>query len=153
MSTFLFSRKTFSSRETVSLGEKCAKKLKPGDILCLEGNLGAGKTTFVRGVASGLGWTGHVKSPGFILMIPYETHPPLVHADLYRLKPCDVTDIGLEDYCDGGNIVVIEWADRMNLQSYDDYLRIVFERKKDFREIAFYTKGGRFRHFKIENAI
>ena len=149
MSTFLFSKKSYSAGETVLLGRKCAGKLKPGDVLCLEGELGAGKTTFVRGIARGLGWKGHVKSPGFVLVIPYDTQPPLIHGDLYRLKTNDVAGLGLQDYFDGEHIVIIEWADRMDKKSFDDELLVVFDVREKFREIQFYSAGGRFKQFKL----
>lgn len=147
--SYLFSRKTFSSSETISLGRQCAEKLKPGDVLCLQGNLGAGKTTFVRGIARGMGWKGHVKSPGFVLIIPYETMPPLIHADLYRLKTNDVAGIGLSDYFDGEHVVIIEWADRMDKKSFDDELLVVFNVREKFREIKFYSAGEHFAQFKL----
>ncbi len=146
---FLCSCLTHSEKETIQLGEWFSGKLKSGDVVCLEGNLGAGKTTFVKGIAKGLGWKGHVKSPGFVLVIPYETVPPLIHADLYRLKTKDVHGLGLQDYFDGEHVVIIEWADRMDKKSFDDYLLIVFDVREKFREIKFYSAGDRFKQFKL----
>lgn len=139
---FLFSRTSHSEEETFSLGEKLAVTLKPGTVLCLEGELGAGKTTFVRGILSGLGWKGMVRSPSFVLIIPYETAPPLVHADIYRLAATDVEDTGLSEYLDGEHIVVIEWADRMDKTTLDDYLLVAFKGFDELREISFYGSGN-----------
>lgn len=105
---------TASPAETEVAGERLAQKLTPGDVLLLEGPLGSGKTTFVRGLARGLGVGGHVASPTFQLVRVYEGRVPLAHADLYRLDdPADaVSDLGLEELLDRG-VVVVEWGDRI----------------------------------------
>lgn len=81
-----------------------------GDIVLLDGNLGAGKTTFVRGFLAASGWEEAVRSPTFNLMQVYDLDPPVVHADLYRLK--GAAGIGLENYLDT-YICLIEWPDRL----------------------------------------
>ena len=92
-----------------ALGEELVAGLGPGAIVLLEGSLGAGKTTLVRGMLEGLGHLGPVRSPTFNLLQAFSTTPPLLHADLYRLKSWQ--GIGIEDYL-STHICCIEWPDR-----------------------------------------
>ena len=105
---------TQSAAETEAAGERLARCLSPGDVLLLEGSLGSGKTTFVRGLARGLGVAGHVASPTFQLVRVYEGEVPLAHADVYRLDDpaAALPDLGLEELLDRG-VAVIEWGDRL----------------------------------------
>lgn len=105
---------TASAPETEAAGERLAGRLAVGDVLLLEGPLGSGKTTFVRGLARGLGVTGQVASPTFQLVRVYPGRLPLAHADLYRLDdPAPaLADLGLEELVDEG-VAVIEWGDRI----------------------------------------
>jgi len=96
-----------SAAETLAFGRQLAASLKPGDVLALSGDLGAGKTCLVKGIAAGLGITQEVTSPTFTLIHEY---PPLAHVDLYRLESAQ--GIGLEDYLEAPWITVIEWAER-----------------------------------------
>jgi tRNA threonylcarbamoyladenosine biosynthesis protein TsaE len=107
---------TKSEEETIRLGEKIARWLKPGDLVALSGDLGAGKTTLVKGIAKGLGVKDyrHVNSPSFVLVKEYKGKVPLYHFDIYRLnKLKDIEDIGYEDYLGRRGVVVIEWAKKM----------------------------------------
>ena len=111
-----------SVEETWELAKKLAAELKPGDIVCLEGDLGAGKTTFTQGLAAALGVPGRVTSPTFCIVQEHRSpnhpnHPNLpnllVHMDLYRLhNEDDVIAIGWEDYLAEGAILVVEWPER-----------------------------------------
>ncbi len=93
-----------------NLGSFLASFFHSGDFVYLIGDLGAGKTTLVRGIARGLGYSGRVTSPTFTLMNQYATHPPIVHLDFYRLEsPDSVEDLGLEDYCNRDAVTLIEW--------------------------------------------
>lgn len=107
---------TNSPEETEALGAELAKGLlsNPGAVIGLVGELGAGKTSFVRGMARGLGATGYVKSPSFTLINIYEGgRLPLYHIDLYRLaKAEELYAAGLEEYIYAKGISVIEWADK-----------------------------------------
>ena len=103
-----------SERDTFTLGEKLAATLQPGTFVLLHGDLGAGKTAFVRGLASGLGADpGEVSSPTFVLIQHYRGRVPLTHVDLYRLESAAaVDDLGLEEMADEG-VVAVEWAERL----------------------------------------
>jgi tRNA threonylcarbamoyladenosine biosynthesis protein TsaE len=105
---------TESEAETASLGERIGQSLAAGDVLLLFGDLGAGKTALVRGLARGVGAEpDEVSSPTFTLIQEYGGgRVPLVHVDLYRLAPREVDDLGLDEMVEGGGIVAIEWADR-----------------------------------------
>ena len=105
---------TQSEEETAAAGEKLAATLAPGTFVLLYGDLGAGKTAFVRGLASGLGADpAAVSSPTFVLVQHYRGRLPLTHVDLYRLdSAAAVDDLGLEELV-GAGILAIEWADRL----------------------------------------
>jgi tRNA threonylcarbamoyladenosine biosynthesis protein TsaE len=106
---------THSEDETFALAEQLGRTLKPGAFVLLHGDLGAGKTVFVRGLAAGLGANPEaVTSPTFVLIQHYKGPVPLVHADLYRLNSGSaVDDLGLEELGDGA-VVAVEWAERMS---------------------------------------
>jgi tRNA threonylcarbamoyladenosine biosynthesis protein TsaE len=105
---------TGSEAETEQAGEQFSRSVAPGSLVTLFGDLGAGKTAFVRGLARGIGADSEeVSSPTFTLVQQYEgTSVTLYHVDLYRLEPAEVDDLGLDDLIDAGGIVAIEWADR-----------------------------------------
>ena len=100
---------TNSEEQTKSLAEKIATLLKPGDVLTLEGDLGAGKTTFTKGIAAGLGISRTLSSPTFTIVKEYEGTIPLYHMDVDRLEGSD-EDIGFDEYFHVNGIAVIEWA-------------------------------------------
>ena len=99
-----------SESETYAIAGELARRVRPGDTILLAGVLGAGKTTFVRGFVEALGWRGAVRSPTFNLIQTFDTKPPVMHADLYRLK--SATGLGIEDYLDD-HVCLIEWPDRL----------------------------------------
>jgi tRNA threonylcarbamoyladenosine biosynthesis protein TsaE len=103
-----------SEAETAATGERLGLTLGPGDVVLLIGELGAGKTAFVRGMARGIGASeDDVSSPTFTLIQEYrDGRVPLQHVDLYRLTPAEAADLGLDDLVSGRNIVAIEWPDR-----------------------------------------
>jgi len=104
---------TNTEDETAEAGERLGASLTPGDVVLLYGELGAGKTAFVRGLARGLGAPADdVSSPTFTLVQEYRGRATLYHVDLYRLEPREIDDLGLEELVCGDGIVAIEWADR-----------------------------------------
>lgn len=107
---------THSEKETIAVAKVFAKTLKPGAVISLRGNLGAGKTTFIKGLALGLGLKDQdeVKSPTFALMHTYETKIPLYHFDLYRLESDgEIANIGFEEFVnDPSAITCVEWGER-----------------------------------------
>ncbi|VXD18105.1 conserved hypothetical protein [Planktothrix serta PCC 8927] len=123
---------------TRELGKKLGRSLPPNSILLLEGNLGAGKTTFVQGLGEGLGIFESIESPTFTLINEYtQGRIPLYHLDLYRLETSEIEDLNLEQYWEGvevePGIVAIEWADRLPYKP-ESYLQI---------ELIYTEKGDR----------
>jgi tRNA threonylcarbamoyladenosine biosynthesis protein TsaE len=105
---------TKSTEETIELGKKIGAFLLPNDVIALTGQLGAGKTTLIQGIAAGLGVKDYVTSPTFIIINEYEGRLPLYHIDLYRLdEGLAVADLGSEEYFRRGGVCVIEWAERL----------------------------------------
>jgi len=106
-----------SPDETIRLGRQFARSVKPGTVIALIGDLGSGKTTFVKGLALGLGVLDkrEVKSPTFVIFHMYKGRIPLYHFDLYRLdQSSDLTELGMDEYLgDLGAVSLIEWADRI----------------------------------------
>ena len=113
MGTFI----SHSAAETESLGERWGRVATPGLVLALSGDLGAGKTVLVRGLARGLGCRGRVHSPTFTLVNEYAGgRLPLLHLDLYRLEtPAALASAGLEELPIAASVTVIEWAERLDL--------------------------------------
>ena len=138
---------TGSVEETWALAGEFAKELKPGDVVCLEGDLGAGKTTFVQGLAAALGVGGRVTSPTFCIV---QEHPAkreggavrlLVHMDLYRLRgEDDVLAVGWEDYLARGAVVAVEWPERAPSLMPPRARRVVFRHHgENIRQVAIDT--------------
>ena len=105
---------TNSPAETEEAACKLGQKLSPGDVIAFRGGLGAGKTTFVRGLARGLGSDSEVSSPTFALVHEYEGKVPLYHFDMYRITTVeDLYSTGFFDYLDSGGIRAIEWSENI----------------------------------------
>jgi tRNA threonylcarbamoyladenosine biosynthesis protein TsaE len=119
---------TESEAETGAVGESLARSLKPGDVVLLYGDLGAGKTAFVRGMARGIGANpDDVSSPTFTIVQEYAAPAvTLYHVDLYRLEPAEIEDLGLDDLVAGDGIVAIEWAERWKGRP-DDVIEVSIE--------------------------
>lgn len=119
--------KSVSAEETVRFGEILGKLLTPGDVITLVGELGAGKTTLVKGIVRGLGVTDgrSVKSPTFALVHRYEGRIPIYHFDAYRLEGAhEMLDIGSDEMIYGNGISIIEWADKVPECLPEEYLEI-----------------------------
>ena len=106
---------TNSPRETEAVGEALAKILQPGTVIAYRGDLGAGKTSFTRGLARGLGYRDPVTSPTYTIVNEYlGGRLPLFHFDMYRLRSSDdLWDIGWEDYLDRGGVCAVEWSENV----------------------------------------
>ncbi len=107
---------TDSDRQTIELGREFGRLLKPGDVVCLYGELGSGKTTFIKGIASALDIDeDEITSASFVIIAEHEGRFPLYHIDLYRVEGEDALfETGLYEYLDGDGISVVEWAERLN---------------------------------------
>lgn len=103
---------TKSEEETKAVAYRLAAKLSAGDVIALEGDLGAGKTTFSQGLAAGLGITEYVDSPTFSILKIYEGRLPLYHMDVYRLEDLG-EELGLEEYIYGDGVALVEWPSRI----------------------------------------
>ncbi len=108
-------RETSAPEETEAAGEELGRRLRKGDLVLLKGELGAGKTTFVRGMARGAGSSAAVASPTFQLVRIYPGRLQLAHVDLYRIEhSTDLADVGIDELADAG-AVVVEWGDRIEV--------------------------------------
>ena len=121
---------THSAEETYELGKKIGQNAKPGQIYCLTGDLGVGKTVFTQGLAAGLGITEPVNSPTFtILQIYEEGRIPLYHFDVYRIEEIEeMEEIGYEEYFDGAGVCLIEWANLIEEILPKEHIRIMIEK-------------------------
>ena len=120
---------THSVEETEAAGRAFAKELRPGDVVALRGDLGAGKTAFVRGVAAQLAPDAAVSSPTFALMNEYRGEMPLFHFDLYRISdPDELYAIGFEEFFQKGGVVLVEWSERAEDAFDGSTVRIDFRR-------------------------
>ena len=105
---------SYSENETEFEGEKLGQTLMSGSIVALYGELGAGKTAFIRGIASGLNIDANVSSPTFTIVNEYPGNVPLFHFDMYRLdNENELFDIGWDDYIDRGGVCAVEWSEKV----------------------------------------
>lgn len=138
---------THSADETQALGQRLAKRLLPGDVIAYFGDLGAGKTALMRGIAQGLGVTDLVTSPTYTIVNEYLTgRIPLFHFDMYRLGSSDeLFDIGWEDYLARGGVCAVEWSENVE-DALRDAIHITIEKdplEPDTRRITI-EGGSRF---------
>ena len=123
---------TNSECETILEGEKLGRSLKPGAVVALYGELGAGKTAFTRGLAAGLGIDGSVSSPTFTIVNEYPGDVPLFHFDMYRLESEDeLFDIGWDDYLDRGGVCIVEWSEKVPGAFITDTIKVKLENLGD----------------------
>ena len=129
---------TNSPIETEKVGEALGKVLQPGTILAYEGDLGAGKTAFTRGLARGLGATEQVTSPTYTIVNEYLSgRMPLFHFDMYRLASSDdLWDIGWEDYLERGGVCAVEWSENV-ADAMEDAITVCIQKLgEDSRKIT-----------------
>ena len=139
--------RTTSGEETFALAQKLGEMLNGGELLALEGDLGAGKTLFVKGLAKGLEIQEEVTSPTFVLMHIYEGRLTLAHFDIYRLPvPEAIEELGYEEYFYGSGVIAVEWADLIPKYLPEEHLQIIIRRDEkenhgETREITFVPHG------------
>ncbi|CAI9396683.1 MULTISPECIES: tRNA (adenosine(37)-N6)-threonylcarbamoyltransferase complex ATPase subunit type 1 TsaE [Bacillaceae] len=139
-----FEWKADNVEETISFAERIGLLLKAGDVITLEGDLGAGKTTFTKGIAKGLGIAKTVNSPTFTIIKEYQGILPLYHMDVYRLKDSE-EDLGFEEYFEGDGVTVVEWAHLIEDQLPIEFLQIqLFYDDTSGRKIVLSPKGSRY---------
>ena len=133
-----------SPAETEDLGAALAERLKPGTVVAFSGDLGAGKTAFVRGMARGLGISERVTSPTFTIVNEYEGgRLPLFHFDMYRLGSSDeLFDIGWEDYLVRGGVCAVEWSENVSDAMEGDCIRVDIRRGAHDNQRLITIEGG-----------
>ncbi|NSW58566.1 MAG: tRNA (adenosine(37)-N6)-threonylcarbamoyltransferase complex ATPase subunit type 1 TsaE [Armatimonadetes bacterium] len=132
---------TNSTEETESIGAALGAVLRAGDVIALTGELGAGKTCFVRGLARGIGVRDAVTSPTFILIREHRGDPGLCHADAYRLSSgAELEDLGLEDIL-SHSVFAVEWAERVADALPPDRIEVHLEYEEDGRRITLTALG------------
>jgi tRNA threonylcarbamoyladenosine biosynthesis protein TsaE len=132
-----------SAEETIAAGQTCSRDARRGDVIALRGDLGAGKTQFVKGFVAGLGSRSEVTSPTFVLVHEYpDGRLPVYHFDFYRVEsPEALSRLGFDDYISGDGVCLIEWADRysdliprdakwVSFELRDENTRVISERKE-----------------------
>ena len=143
--SFKFQVSTNSPEETQIIGRKIGELIKSATIIALTGDLGAGKTVFVQGLAKGISVPDgyYITSPSYTLINEYPGRIPLCHVDLYRIgDKDDIEDIGLWDILNGDNVVAIEWADRMKDNLPFEHVAIDFEfNDTDSRKLTLTSYG------------
>lgn len=123
---------TTSESETEALGAKLAASLPGGSVVAMYGDLGAGKTAFVRGMARGMGLQTRVSSPTFTIVNEYLGERDLIHFDMYRLSGADeLFDIGWEDYLARGAVCAVEWSENVEDAFFGDEIRVRIEKRSD----------------------
>lgn len=144
--------RTNSPAETRALGCHLAAQLRPGDVLLLLGDLGAGKSELTRGIARGLGVSSPVASPSFTILNVYdEGRIPLYHFDWYRLDSAEeLYEMGMDEYLGGDGVAVVEWPSRCPEAVPEKHLEVRIDPMDDCaREIALIPRGG-FRELRLE---
>ncbi len=133
--------KSNSPLETANIAKAFAKTLKSGDVLCLNGDLGTGKTAFVQGLVKALGYQEPISSPTFTIVNCYEGGKfPIHHFDVYRIDDCDeMYEVGFEEYVYSDGITVIEWSDKIRdilpEKRYEILISKDYDKHEDFRYI------------------
>lgn len=127
-----------SPDQTIEIAKEFSKRVQTGSVICLRGELGAGKTQFVRGFVQGFGFTGNeVSSPTFTVINEYRGDPSIFHFDCYRLEHySEAVEIGAEEYLYGDGITIIEWPDKISEllpnDSVNITIQVLSEKKREF---------------------
>ena len=121
-----------SEQETEELGSRLARNLPGGAVVAMYGDLGAGKTAFVRGMARGMGLSCRVSSPTFTIVNEYLGERELIHFDMYRLSGADeLFEIGWEDYLNRGAVCAVEWSEKVRDAFFGDEITVTIEKLGD----------------------
>jgi tRNA threonylcarbamoyladenosine biosynthesis protein TsaE len=135
---------TNTVEETIELGKKIGRSLNSGDIVCIDGDLGSGKTHLTKGIALGLGIDEHITSPTFNIVNEYEGRIKLYHFDVYRVNdPDEIAAIGFDEYIFSDAASVIEWSDYIKELIPDDHIQINIANESETRRninIQFFGK-------------
>ncbi|MDQ2086216.1 tRNA (adenosine(37)-N6)-threonylcarbamoyltransferase complex ATPase subunit type 1 TsaE [Herbivorax sp. ANBcel31] len=124
--------KTFSENETIEVGKALGRLLNKGDVVCITGDLGTGKTVITNGIAHSLGIKEYIPSPTFTIVNEYNEKVPLYHFDVYRIADSEeMFEIGFEEYLYGEGIVVIEWGDIIEDILPKEIIRIIMKKDLD----------------------
>lgn len=133
-----------SEAQTEAIGEQFAKNLADGTVVAMYGDLGAGKTAFVRGMARGMGLSCRVSSPTFTIVNEYCGERELIHFDMYRLNDSDeLFDIGWEDYLARGAVCAVEWSEKIDDAFYGDEIVVRIEKLGDTGRKITVEEGGK----------
>lgn len=141
-----FEWKSSSTEETQQMAERLGQRLEPGDVLTLEGDLGAGKTTFTKGLGKGLGVKRTINSPTFTIMKEYQGRIPFYHMDVYRLEESD-EDLGFDEFFEGDGVTVVEWAQFIEEFLPDERLDITIRYLEDATRV--FTFKAASDHFEM----
>ena len=133
---------THNERETIEIAQNLESEKFPNMIICLDGDLGSGKTVFTKGIANALGINENITSPTFTIVKEYEGELPLYHMDVYRLDG-NTDGVGIEEYYTKGGIVVIEWANTIKNILPDDRLEIKFKTLDENKRLLIITPYGK----------
>jgi len=129
-------------KETEDFGIKLGRLLEPGDIVCLNGELGAGKTTMTKSIGIGLGVEEYITSPTFTLINQYRGRMPVYHFDVYRLENVEeLYDLGFDEYFFGNGVCIIEWAEKIERMLPEDRLVIDIKNGKNIDERTLHISG------------
>lgn len=145
---------TNSPRQTGDLARYLGEIAQPGTLLVLDGPLGAGKTSFVQGLAQGLGITGIVNSPTFNIVKEYNGRLPLYHFDLYRLEDGEeLWELGLDEYLNSGGVCALEWGERAQGLLPNERLHIRLENRGESMRSLFFTPVGSMHKSLVEELM
>lgn len=137
---------SYSYEDTIGIAAEIANIFTGGEFVAMYGDLGAGKTAFVQGIAKALGITNHVTSPTFTIVNEYEGRLPLYHFDVYRISdPDEMYEIGYEEYVDSNGVCIIEWAELIEDLFPQEYIKITILKDEnkgfDYRKIIVEKRG------------
>ncbi|OFO62821.1 tRNA threonylcarbamoyladenosine biosynthesis protein TsaE [Peptoniphilus sp. HMSC075B08] len=135
--------------ETEKFGLFLGENLRPGDVVCLNGDLGAGKTTLTKSIAKGLGIHDYVTSPTFTIVNEYYSEIDLYHIDTYRLDDMvDVDYLGFDEYFYSDGVTIVEWAEKIRDALPEEYMEINIKSQDDKRDLDINYVGNRFDELK-----